>query len=82
MRGVVDAFRAPGVNFLVPELDPKHPKLPPDAYIDISHESLIRQWKKLSEWLEKEGARRPAMAPADRPLTPPVNCCAGANSPT
>lgn len=53
-RDVVDAFRAPGVNFLVPELDPKHPQLPPDAYIDISHESLIRQWKKLSEWLDQE----------------------------
>jgi tetratricopeptide (TPR) repeat protein len=55
VREVVDAFRAPGVNFLVPEYDPNHPKLTPDTYIDISHESLIRQWKKLSEWLEAEG---------------------------
>jgi tetratricopeptide (TPR) repeat protein len=55
VRAVVDAFRAPGVNFLVPEFDPAHPALPADAYVDISHESLIRQWKKLSEWLEKEG---------------------------
>jgi tetratricopeptide (TPR) repeat protein len=55
VRAVVDAFRAPGVNFLVPEFDPANPKLAPDTYIDISHESLIRQWKKLSEWLGAEG---------------------------
>ena len=55
VRAVVDAFRAPGVNFLVPEYDPNNPRLAPDTYIDISHESLIRQWKKLSEWLEAEG---------------------------
>ncbi len=55
VRAVVDAFRAPGVNFLMPEVDPHSPKLALDTYIDISHESLIRQWKKLSEWLEKEG---------------------------
>jgi tetratricopeptide (TPR) repeat protein len=55
VRAVVDAFRAPGVNFLVPEFDPNEPTLAPDTYIDISHESLIRQWKKLSDWLEAEG---------------------------
>jgi len=55
VRAVVDAFRAPGVNFLVPELDPHNPKLAPDTYVDISHESLIRQWKKLSDWLGAEG---------------------------
>lgn len=55
VRAVVDAFRAPGVNFLLPELDPHRPKLATDTYIDISHESLIRQWKKLSEWLGTEG---------------------------
>ncbi len=55
VRAVVDAFRVPGCNFLSPEFDPKNPK-PLDAatIIDISHESLIRQWKKLSEWLENE----------------------------
>lgn len=52
---VVDAFRASGCNFLVPELELTNPRpLDDDAVIDISHESLIRQWKKLSEWLEKE----------------------------
>ncbi|MGH6767580.1 MAG: tetratricopeptide repeat protein [Xanthobacteraceae bacterium] len=55
VRAVVDAFRAPGVNFLVPEYDGRNPIISPDTYVDISHESLIRQWKKLSEWLEAEG---------------------------
>jgi tetratricopeptide (TPR) repeat protein len=55
VRRVVDAFRAPGCNFLHPEIDPKWPRpLTDDTYIDISHESLIRQWKKLSEWLGEE----------------------------
>jgi hypothetical protein len=55
VRRVVDVFRAPGCNFLTPELDPKDPKaLADDTYVDISHESLIRQWKKLSDWLAVE----------------------------
>ncbi len=55
VRAVADAYRAPGCNFLTPELDPGNPK-PLDAatVVDISHESLIRQWRKLSEWLEME----------------------------
>jgi hypothetical protein len=55
VRAVADAFRAPGCNFLAPELDPNHTKpLEAGTIVDISHESLIRQWKQLSEWLEKE----------------------------
>jgi tetratricopeptide (TPR) repeat protein len=54
VRTVVDAFRSPGVNFLVPEFDPSRPALSSDTYIDISHESLIRQWKRLGEWLDRE----------------------------
>ena len=55
VRAVADAYRAPGCNFLTPELDPGNRK-PLDAatVVDISHESLIRQWRKLSEWLELE----------------------------
>lgn len=53
VRAVVDAFRASGVNFLTP-----HEGVPLEAgtYVDISHESLIRQWRKLSAWLETEAA--------------------------
>ena len=55
VRAVVDKFREFGVNFLAPELNPADPKpLDDDTFVDISHESLIRQWSKLSEWLEKE----------------------------
>ncbi len=55
VRAVVDAFRAPGCNFLAPELDPSDPKpLGMATVVDISHESLIRQWQQLSAWLEKE----------------------------
>ncbi|WP_379545332.1 hypothetical protein ACFCW2_07475 [Qipengyuania sp. DSG2-2] len=50
-RTVVDAFRAHGVNFLRPyEGEP----LADDTVIDISHESLIRQWNLLTGWFEEE----------------------------
>jgi hypothetical protein len=55
VEAVVEAFRAPGCNFLTPEVDPRKPKLDDADNIDISHESLIRQWGRLSQWLEKEG---------------------------
>jgi hypothetical protein len=59
VQTVVDAFCAPGCNFLVPESDSAHPKpLPGDTIIDISHESLIRQWKQLSQWVEAEARSR------------------------
>ncbi|MEZ0244083.1 MAG: hypothetical protein ACAH11_11960 [Sphingomonas sp.] len=50
-RRIVDAFRAQGCNFLRPES--KH-KLEDDTIVDISHESLIRQWRVLSEWMRVE----------------------------
>ena len=48
---IVEAFRAPGVTFLTP-LAPE--PLGPDTIIDISHESLIRQWVKLRGWVRDE----------------------------
>ena len=58
-RTVVDAFRAPGCNFMAPGLDPFNPRLlAPDTIVDISHESLIRQWKQLSGWVEAESRAR------------------------
>jgi tetratricopeptide (TPR) repeat protein len=53
VRKVVDAYRAPDCHFLLPETG-SHPRLDPDTMIDISHESLIRQWHRLSEWMAKE----------------------------
>lgn len=48
---IVDAFRAPDCNFLQPGMPEE---LTSDTLIDISHESLIRQWSTLSQWLQNE----------------------------
>jgi WD40 repeat protein len=48
---VIDAFRAPGRNLLTP---PINVSLAPGTVIDVSHESLIRQWGTLRQWLREE----------------------------
>jgi WD40 repeat protein len=48
---VVEAFRAPGVNFLTPAAPEP---LEPDTRLDVSHESLIRRWRRLQSWVEAE----------------------------
>lgn len=48
---VVEAFRAPGCNFLRP---PPPVPLEDGTIVDISHESLVRQWSTLAEWLRRE----------------------------
>lgn len=48
---VVEAFRSRGCNFLRPE---PHTSLASDTLIDISHESLIRQWSLLADWTTAE----------------------------
>jgi len=51
VTGVVNHFRSGDATFLSPLGD----AIGPDTYIDITHESLIRQWKKLrDEWLPEE----------------------------
>ncbi len=52
-HGVVEAFRSHGCNFLRPQAPAP---LTDDTVVDISHESLIRQWSRLSEWLRQEAA--------------------------
>jgi hypothetical protein len=51
VRAVIEPFLAQGCNFLT-----KHPPGPltSETFIDISHESLIRQWSRLSRWLQAE----------------------------
>ena len=51
VKPVVDAFRGTGRNFVMPPLP-----IPLDAEttLDISHESLIRQWQTLNTWVVKE----------------------------
>ena len=48
---VIDVFRKPGRGFLVPA---QPAVLSGDSIIDISHESLMRVWKRLITWLEEE----------------------------
>lgn len=50
VAAVIAAFRREGRCFLTPLQGP----LTADSLIDIGHESLIRQWKKLSAWVEDE----------------------------
>lgn len=54
---VVDVFRQPGRNFLMAS---PSGELTPDTTLDISHESLIRQWRRLQDWVTAEG-RKAAM---------------------
>lgn len=53
---VVELFRREGRSFLMPPADVR---LDLDTVVDISHESLIRNWQRLKEWVrdEAEGAR-------------------------
>lgn len=51
VRTVIDVFRAPDCCFLMP---PAAEALAPDTVIDISHESLMRVWKRLRVWSDEE----------------------------
>jgi WD40 repeat protein len=48
---VVEAFRRAGRSFLMP---PPSVALHPDSLVDISHESLIRNWTRLRKWTDEE----------------------------
>ncbi len=50
---VLDVFRDPECNFLMPVLPEQ---IFPDTILDISHESLIRQWARLRDWAVEEAA--------------------------
>jgi WD40 repeat protein/ABC-type dipeptide/oligopeptide/nickel transport system ATPase component len=50
---VIQVFSNPACSFI--KL-PAHQELKADDVMDITHESLIRQWQKLSQWSEKEAA--------------------------
>jgi hypothetical protein len=51
MTAVIDVFRGGGRSFLMP---PAGVPLHADTVVDISHESLIRNWKRLKEWVNEE----------------------------
>jgi tetratricopeptide (TPR) repeat protein len=48
---VIDIFRGGGRSFLMP---PAGTELHADSVIDISHESLIRNWQRLKDWVNEE----------------------------
>jgi hypothetical protein len=48
---VIDVFRRVGRSFLMP---PAGVDLSGETVIDISHESLIRNWDRLQKWVEEE----------------------------
>jgi formylglycine-generating enzyme required for sulfatase activity len=48
---IVEDFRRAGRSFLMP---PVGYALVPNSVLDISHESLIRQWQRMQAWLNQE----------------------------
>ena len=48
---VVDQFRKPGRSFLMPGI---HVQLSSESLVEISHESMMRIWTRLSGWVEDE----------------------------
>lgn len=53
---LLNIFREEGNSFIRPFKtdDPKTHSLTPEAVLDITHESLIRNWTKLKTWANKE----------------------------
>ncbi|TMH35459.1 MAG: ATP-binding protein [Betaproteobacteria bacterium] len=52
---VIDKFRNPTRSFLMP---PFESPLKNESIVDISHESLIRKWKRLDTWVDEESESR------------------------
>jgi WD40 repeat protein len=49
VRGVISHFEKPGRSFVT---------VSKDGVVDISHESLIRQWPRLRDWVDEEADSR------------------------
>ncbi|WP_336515447.1 hypothetical protein [Pollutibacter soli] len=57
IAGVVDIFREPGSTFIHPFISQEHPennRIQPNQILDITHESLIRNWQYLDKWAKEE----------------------------
>jgi len=51
VAAIIEKFREPGRSLLIP---PHGKPLEPDSMIDISHESLMRIWVRLKNWVDEE----------------------------
>jgi len=51
---VIERFRDPSRRFLLPSVDGSSSRLNENSVIDIAHESLIRHWRQLMEWVDAE----------------------------
>jgi formylglycine-generating enzyme required for sulfatase activity/WD40 repeat protein/energy-coupling factor transporter ATP-binding protein EcfA2 len=51
VTAVLDAYRQPGVTFLMPGLNQP---LDERSVVDLSHESLMRGWQRLRVWVDDE----------------------------
>jgi WD40 repeat protein/energy-coupling factor transporter ATP-binding protein EcfA2 len=52
--GLLDVFRLQGSTFLRPFIDESNQRLNPNDILDITHESLIRNWDILKKWTDLE----------------------------
>ncbi|HEY2648722.1 MAG TPA: ATP-binding protein, partial [Puia sp.] len=54
--GVLNIFREQGNSFIRPFItdEPSSQNLSPATVLDITHESLIRNWNKLNQWANRE----------------------------
>lgn len=58
---LIKIFRKQGTTFIYPFInteDSTTKELKPETILDITHESLIRNWGKLKEWAEEEHSNR------------------------
>lgn len=55
VRRVIDEFRQDGRSFLLPRISQP---LTAETVVDISHESLFRQWTRLRRWAEDEALKK------------------------
>ncbi len=61
LEAVITAFSRTGRSFLVTTKG----KLEPSSIVDVSHEALIRQWGRLSAWVEDEAELQSRLARLD-----------------
>jgi energy-coupling factor transporter ATP-binding protein EcfA2 len=56
ISGIINLFREPGNTFVRPFIleDPTTHELNADSVLDITHESLIRNWSMLGTWTKEE----------------------------